>query len=416
MLCNRIVPWVGMLLAFFLCVGQLMAGEVVDKVTVLACGTGKTEEAALKQAFSNAVTQVVGTIVDAETIVKNDKVIKEQILTYSNAIITKYDTVGKPVQADGLITVTINAQVEKKTITDMLIANKVASAPVEGKDLMARALTELKAEQDGTKMLTKLFAALPCIVNAQPYGEPEIAEKTEAKVTLNVKIACSVDQKKYAAWVEAAKPILQKMAIRTVRDRWSNDDVKKFDETLGGESSRGDFIKDWGMEENRRSHREFLLPIEDINAGKCFYSNYSNRLFPEWVGMNSSDDERAIVIHDNPGRANGSYTVYYMKKKLYEAVMPRRFMPEHEVLLCDKTGAELAGVKLASCDPKRNCWVGIYPGNTWTCHISPNTFPQHGIYFAPRYVVEIMFDLPIDKLKEVKSVNVKAMESKSENN
>jgi len=395
---------------------QLWAGEAAEIITVVASGVGKTEDAALKQAFSNAVTQVVGTIIDAETMVQNDKVIKEQILTYSNAIVTKYEPVGKPVTADGFVAVTIKAQVEKRILTEKLTNNKVISTKVEGKDLMAQALTELKEEQDGAKMIEKLFAALPCIIHAEAYGEPKIEDKTNDNVTLNIRVACSVDEKKYAEWVKAAKPILQKMAIRTTRDRWSKELIEKKDnKELYG--YKNDLIKNWGVKENNRSRNMgCLLPIEDIQGGKiCYIERIENDLYPSYTAYNKTD-ERALVIHDNPGMANGSYTVYYIKKDLFEAANKSINMPEHEVMLCDKSGEELAGVKVAlNSDGKRT--VGIIGENSGTRHISPNAFIYYGFdiyYMAPRYVVELKIELPIDKLKEVKSVNVKAMETKSD--
>jgi len=59
----------------------------------------------------------VGLIVDAETVVKNDEIIKEQILTASNSFISKYEPVGRPTEEDGLTTVTIRAVVENRQLT-----------------------------------------------------------------------------------------------------------------------------------------------------------------------------------------------------------------------------------------------------------------------------------------------------------
>jgi len=111
---------------------HLWAAEVSELVTVVASGIGKTEDAALKQAFSNAVTQVVGTIVDAETMVQNDKIISEQILTYSNAIVTKYAPVGKPVTAGGFVAVVANLmRCKKRCVRDQ---NRQSSTKSEKDD------------------------------------------------------------------------------------------------------------------------------------------------------------------------------------------------------------------------------------------------------------------------------------------
>src|ERR1700721_3602386 len=53
------------------------------QTVVVAEGIGKDEKEALKAAFRDAVGRVVGTLVDAETLVKNDPVISEKILEFS---------------------------------------------------------------------------------------------------------------------------------------------------------------------------------------------------------------------------------------------------------------------------------------------------------------------------------------------
>src|SRR5712692_9942416 len=64
--------------------------------TVVAEGVGQTAEDARKDAFRNAVRQAVGALIDAETLVQNDQVIKDEVLTYSNALVKSYKEVDKP--------------------------------------------------------------------------------------------------------------------------------------------------------------------------------------------------------------------------------------------------------------------------------------------------------------------------------
>ena len=52
-----------------------------------AKGSGKDRDEALKDAFREAVRKVVGAYVEEETVVKNDQVIKDQVLTYSGGCV-----------------------------------------------------------------------------------------------------------------------------------------------------------------------------------------------------------------------------------------------------------------------------------------------------------------------------------------
>ena len=47
----------------------------------------------MQNAFSEAIEQTVGVLVDAETVVKNDQLIRDEILTYSRGYVEKYEIV-----------------------------------------------------------------------------------------------------------------------------------------------------------------------------------------------------------------------------------------------------------------------------------------------------------------------------------
>ena len=46
-------------------------------------GVGTDPDKAVQNAFSQAIEQVVGVLVDADTVVKNDQLIRDEVLTYS---------------------------------------------------------------------------------------------------------------------------------------------------------------------------------------------------------------------------------------------------------------------------------------------------------------------------------------------
>lgn len=60
---------------------------------VMAEGMGMTADEALKDAFRNAVRQVVGAVIDANTLIENDEIVEDKILTYSGGFINKYTEV-----------------------------------------------------------------------------------------------------------------------------------------------------------------------------------------------------------------------------------------------------------------------------------------------------------------------------------
>jgi hypothetical protein len=160
-----------------------------NSITVIASGTGTDEKGALKQAFSNAISQAIGTIVDAETVIKNDKIITDQVLTASNAIISHYDPVGAPKTENGLVTVKIHAVVERKQLVDRLTAASVISKSIEGKDLFAQAVTDLHRETDATAIVRRIFDGFPGnVLKAEPVGQPRVVKNDGAEVTIGITV------------------------------------------------------------------------------------------------------------------------------------------------------------------------------------------------------------------------------------
>ena len=88
---------------------------VGETVQVKGKGVGTSQESALKDAYRSAVEAAVGLYVDAEQMMKNDEVIKDQILTQSNAYIEKYEIKGRS-EREGLIEIVIWAQVRKQEL------------------------------------------------------------------------------------------------------------------------------------------------------------------------------------------------------------------------------------------------------------------------------------------------------------
>jgi len=87
--------------------------------TVVAIGYGLTPEKAIQNALKQAVNNVVGSFVVTEEIIKNDKLIKNEILSVSNGFIKRYQVLNKE-KKDGIYEVTIKADVITNTLLHKL--------------------------------------------------------------------------------------------------------------------------------------------------------------------------------------------------------------------------------------------------------------------------------------------------------
>lgn len=185
--------------------------EENNKSQVIAEGIGATADEALKDAFRNAVRQVVGAVVDAETLVKNDEVISDKVLTYSDGFIKKYDEISKK-QDKGLIRIKITAEVERRSVIGKLTANNVKVKDVDGKGLFAEAVTELEAEKNAEALLKKNLEGFPQNCLTAAIGQPKIMEKNEKKATVQINVQLEVNQEAYKDLVRRLQPLLDKIS------------------------------------------------------------------------------------------------------------------------------------------------------------------------------------------------------------
>ena len=101
-------------------------GKSADTIDVIVTGIGKDADTALRNAFRNAVGQVVGTLVSSEQQVVNDQLIRDEILTHSRGYIKSHRILdaAKPVD-DGLMEVRVIATVSRTTLTQKMRDAKI---------------------------------------------------------------------------------------------------------------------------------------------------------------------------------------------------------------------------------------------------------------------------------------------------
>lgn len=87
------------------------AAEPEKMAKVIATGVGIDLDKAKQNAIRNAVEQVIGTYVSSDTLVQNNQVIKDQILSYSGGYVKETKVLSEEKTDDGLFTTKIEALV-----------------------------------------------------------------------------------------------------------------------------------------------------------------------------------------------------------------------------------------------------------------------------------------------------------------
>jgi hypothetical protein len=134
--------------------GRIFAQETIQ---VKALGVGATSDQAEKAALVNAVQQAVGLFLDSETLVKNEQVIYDKILSVSDGYVSKMEVLSPAHKrpSDGLFETTINATVEKEKVGSELRKQRILISQTDGQNAWAEAATKIKDAQDGMAMLEK---------------------------------------------------------------------------------------------------------------------------------------------------------------------------------------------------------------------------------------------------------------------
>lgn len=146
---------------------------------VVGSGMGIDQDEALKNALSDAVQQAVGMMVDRESMIENENVIKDQILTYSDGYVEWYEKTDQQVSTDGIYTILIFAHVMRRDLHEKLKACNVSILDLDGESLFAEIITKKKAIEDATKMLAHILEDVPMsLLEAKlTHEKPKVIEK-----------------------------------------------------------------------------------------------------------------------------------------------------------------------------------------------------------------------------------------------
>ena len=188
-----------------------------ETVPVFAKGIGVSPEKAERAAFRAAVEKVVGTLVDAKTLVENDDLVEDRILSFSNGFVETFEAVEGPAKnEDGLFEVKIRATVRRDRLSDEVKTLVKDSAEIDGGGLFAELLTRRDAMEDAKAMAERLFENVPAKLLVA-----EIATKADGKADVKldagtgrvtVDVSVRIDPKAYADWTDSLGRFLDKVA------------------------------------------------------------------------------------------------------------------------------------------------------------------------------------------------------------
>ena len=140
-----------------------VAGKPSSLLSLTVEGLGVSKEDAEKDAYRNAIRQVVGAYVDAETIVANDEIIRDKVITLSSGYV-EHAATKSLTQENGLFKVTVDAQVKITKLLDVLKQQNVSTVEIDpsaAQDAIAKAMTQEDQARSQEELLARAFRNYP---------------------------------------------------------------------------------------------------------------------------------------------------------------------------------------------------------------------------------------------------------------
>lgn len=164
---------------------------------VFAEGVGKDVDKAKKNAYREAVRQVVGAYVDAENIAVNSKLIEDRITMLSSAYVERSGPPEIDQTEDGLIRVRLLAYVRQTKVLDVLRENKV-TVNVSNDSLVAEFSTKTDQQEAQQDIMSRVFRGYPseCFI-ASIQGAPRVNKKTDGSAELIVRLLIEPDIERF---------------------------------------------------------------------------------------------------------------------------------------------------------------------------------------------------------------------------
>ena len=206
----------------------LNAQETIKTEEVIIEGVGTSPETAKKNAFRNAVSKVVGSFIENDILIKNDKIIEDKLLEYSGGFVETFEIISETKDKDGLFKVKLKAKIAKQTVVEKLRSMKIDVKSVSGSNLKAQLETQETMKKEGGKLINSIMEEYPKLWQAKQMGEPKIAN---GKLALQIEV--SVDREKYLAWAGKLCKVLEKSADSKVVTSYKKDGHANYDRPEG---------------------------------------------------------------------------------------------------------------------------------------------------------------------------------------
>jgi hypothetical protein len=157
---------------------------------VTAHGEGATKDAAVNDAFRDAIQRSAGVLINSQLVQQNGKITQDLLQEYSSAYITSYEVIQQGRAKSGLYGVDIAANVSSTKLAARLgdYGKKGSASTPKGEQIYAQVSTQIKSRTQGDAFLQNIIEEFPHGAFKVSVGSVKPSITSIREIVLNVPV------------------------------------------------------------------------------------------------------------------------------------------------------------------------------------------------------------------------------------
>jgi hypothetical protein len=196
-------------------------------------------EQAKKQAFRLASEQVAGTVVLSESELRNGKLTRDEVITYSSGLIDQYKIIDR-FDSNDSVKLTMDIWIAESVMAQRLLAKSATERGIAGAELSVRAESILDERQRGDNIFRAVLNDFPLRAFVVKTTPPLIQMDPYRNTNITVQWDLSWDNRYFDAFYDAAKQTGRKPCVlwgcspnqKFFVQGWEFDDIQKLHMTI----------------------------------------------------------------------------------------------------------------------------------------------------------------------------------------
>jgi hypothetical protein len=366
-------------------------------VTVISHGVGISENEAVKDALISAIKQVSGAFVFNETIIINDVLTKDNLITISNGMVTDFKLIESNRKADGRFEIKASVSVEKNKSLKNLASHEFDATMKDGKKIFSEIVSQIDRETEGKKFLSVFLRNFPeFFLDADMIGKPILIDNDNERSKIRSPISLKINYKKYKEFSIQASSILKTIC--------SNKGKIVYNSILLPNSNRKakDLFFNSNVDFNEKDKNAFLIK--------------SAPEYERWMTKDFNEKTHFVLLLNTDYEFNGSTTWdWYHVPKIH---IPSKTLSMHIDFLNESRDRLLFSsiVEMAPNIPGLNIASRPMPlskGNKEALHVVISPFFLAPPYYKNDFIINKEIAVDLENLRLVANINFSFYDSNS---